>query len=337
MPGFPAWLSSPPHRTPSPPEDVSPETPPPLSLLSEGLLGSDEGEQEDPRDYCKGGGAQMLGSAGGVGGTGVPDCPPPLAVPPHPRRVLPSADRGPLQRSLPRGAQAGLGALLHRLALLGHLVSAPTPGTPAGEGVLWGGEGLPQTPGSPPQAEAFCGAEGGEERAPVHRDGSGRDQVAEMCECARIPRTRDPPTTPQQAPPPPRNPPLLHHSPLQVRDSDPSDPKRENIVQLIDDFKISGVNGVRILAGTPLSSLGWVLGRGALRPPPRGGVPGVGALLDTPPDICMVLEVLGHQLLRWIIKSNYQGLPLPCVKSIVRQVRGGPPRPPPPRCPQLPG
>uniref|UniRef100_A0A8C5TG20 non-specific serine/threonine protein kinase n=1 Tax=Malurus cyaneus samueli TaxID=2593467 RepID=A0A8C5TG20_9PASS len=52
----------------------------------------------------------------------------------------------------------------------------------------------------------------------------------------------------------------------------PSDPNRENIVQLIDDFKISGVNGVHV---------------------------------------CMVLEVLGHQLLRWIIKSNYQGLPLP--------------------------
>uniref|UniRef100_A0A8B9N4J3 non-specific serine/threonine protein kinase n=1 Tax=Accipiter nisus TaxID=211598 RepID=A0A8B9N4J3_9AVES len=69
-----------------------------------------------------------------------------------------------------------------------------------------------------------------------------------------------------------------------VRDSDPSDPKRENIVQLIDDFKISGVNGVHV---------------------------------------CMVLEVLGHQLLRWIIKSNYQGLPLPCVKSIVRQVLEG--------------
>lgn len=34
---------------------------------------------------------------------------------------------------------------------------------------------------------------------------------------------------------------------LQVRDSDPSDPKRETIVQLIDDFRISGVNGVRIL------------------------------------------------------------------------------------------
>lgn len=36
---------------------------------------------------------------------------------------------------------------------------------------------------------------------------------------------------------------------LQVRDSDPSDPKRETIVQLIDDFRISGVNGVRILLG----------------------------------------------------------------------------------------
>lgn len=50
----------------------------------------------------------------------------------------------------------------------------------------------------------------------------------------------------------------------------------------------------------------------------------------------MVLEVLGHQLLRWIVKSNYQGLPLPCVKSIIRQVRGGdtPPRDPPdPRSP----
>ncbi|KAM6106897.1 LOW QUALITY PROTEIN: SRSF protein kinase 3 [Phoenicopterus ruber ruber] len=68
------------------------------------------------------------------------------------------------------------------------------------------------------------------------------------------------------------------------RYSDPSDPKRENIVQLIDDFKISGVNGIHV---------------------------------------CMVLEVLGHHLLRWIIKSNYQGLPLPCVKSIVRQVLEG--------------
>ncbi|XP_044538838.1 SRSF protein kinase 3 [Gracilinanus agilis] len=69
-----------------------------------------------------------------------------------------------------------------------------------------------------------------------------------------------------------------------VRDSDPSDPKRETVVQLIDDFRISGINGVHV---------------------------------------CMVLEVLGHQLLKWIIKSNYQGLPLPCVKNIMRQVLQG--------------
>ncbi|XP_034442344.1 SRSF protein kinase 2-like isoform X1 [Hippoglossus hippoglossus] len=69
-----------------------------------------------------------------------------------------------------------------------------------------------------------------------------------------------------------------------VRDSDPKDPKRERIVHLIDDFRISGANGEHV---------------------------------------CMVLEVLGHQLLRWIIKSNYTGLPLPCVKSILRQVLQG--------------
>jgi len=34
----------------------------------------------------------------------------------------------------------------------------------------------------------------------------------------------------------------------------------------------------------------------------------------------MVFEVLGHHLLKWIIKSNYQGLPIPCVKSIIKQV-----------------
>ncbi|XP_074927408.1 SRSF protein kinase 3 [Chelonoidis abingdonii] len=45
--------------------------------------------------------------------------------------------------------------------------------------------------------------------------------------------------------------------------------------------------------------------------------------MGTDSDVCMVLEVLGHQLLKWIIKSNYQGLPLPCVKSILRQVLQG--------------
>ncbi|XP_060766337.1 SRSF protein kinase 1b isoform X5 [Neoarius graeffei] len=69
-----------------------------------------------------------------------------------------------------------------------------------------------------------------------------------------------------------------------VRTSDPNDPSGEKVVQLLDDFKISGVNGTHV---------------------------------------CMVFEVLGHHLLKWIIKSNYQGLPLPCVKSIIRQVLQG--------------
>ncbi|XP_029910371.1 SRSF protein kinase 2 isoform X1 [Myripristis murdjan] len=69
-----------------------------------------------------------------------------------------------------------------------------------------------------------------------------------------------------------------------VRESDPTDPNKDMVVQLIDDFKISGVNGIHV---------------------------------------CMVFEVLGHHLLKWIIKSNYQGLPLPCVKSIIRQVLQG--------------
>lgn len=39
---------------------------------------------------------------------------------------------------------------------------------------------------------------------------------------------------------------------LQVRNSDPNDPNREMVVQLLDDFKISGVNGTRILLKKPL-------------------------------------------------------------------------------------
>lgn len=34
---------------------------------------------------------------------------------------------------------------------------------------------------------------------------------------------------------------------FQVRDTDPADPNRERVVQLLDDFKISGMNGTRIL------------------------------------------------------------------------------------------
>lgn len=69
-----------------------------------------------------------------------------------------------------------------------------------------------------------------------------------------------------------------------VREADPSNPKRNKTVQLLNDFKITGVNGVHI---------------------------------------CMVFEVLGHNLLKLILKSNYRGIPLPNVKSIIRQVLEG--------------
>uniref|UniRef100_A0A1B0GNN4 non-specific serine/threonine protein kinase n=1 Tax=Phlebotomus papatasi TaxID=29031 RepID=A0A1B0GNN4_PHLPP len=69
-----------------------------------------------------------------------------------------------------------------------------------------------------------------------------------------------------------------------VRDSDPADPNRNKTVQLLNDFKISGVNGTHI---------------------------------------CMVFEVLGHNLLKLILKSNYRGIPLPNVKAIIRQVLQG--------------
>ena len=72
------------------------------------------------------------------------------------------------------------------------------------------------------------------------------------------------------------------HPVFQVRDSDESDPFREGTVQLLDDFKIIGVNGTHV---------------------------------------CMVFEVLGHNLLKLIIRSNYQGIPMQNVKSIIKQVR----------------
>lgn len=69
-----------------------------------------------------------------------------------------------------------------------------------------------------------------------------------------------------------------------VRESDPLDPKRNKTVQLLDDFKISGIHGVHV---------------------------------------CMVFEVLGHHLLKLIIKSNYRGIPRNNVRTIMRQVLEG--------------
>jgi len=69
-----------------------------------------------------------------------------------------------------------------------------------------------------------------------------------------------------------------------VRDADPNDIFRLKTVQLLDDFKINGINGTHI---------------------------------------CMVFEVLGHNLLKLITKSNYQGIPLENVRIITKQILEG--------------
>uniref|UniRef100_T1IKT2 non-specific serine/threonine protein kinase n=1 Tax=Strigamia maritima TaxID=126957 RepID=T1IKT2_STRMM len=60
--------------------------------------------------------------------------------------------------------------------------------------------------------------------------------------------------------------------------------RKGKIVQLLDSFKISGVNGTHV---------------------------------------CMVLEVLGDNLLKLIIRYDYKGIPLVHVRSIIRQVLEG--------------
>lgn len=69
-----------------------------------------------------------------------------------------------------------------------------------------------------------------------------------------------------------------------VRESDPTDVKRNKTVQMLNEFKITGVNGTHV---------------------------------------CMVFEVLGHHLLKLILKSNYRGIPRPNVKTIIKQVLEG--------------
>ncbi|KAK2151332.1 hypothetical protein LSH36_367g05052 [Paralvinella palmiformis] len=101
-----------------------------------------------------------------------------------------------------------------------------------------------------------------------------------------------------------------------VRESDENDPFREKTVQLLDDFKISGVNGTRILVALCLIMHSYYVRLGLMFRPGYHSL----TLLT---DVCMVFEVLGHNLLKLIIRSNYQGIPLDNVKQITRQVLQG--------------
>ncbi|KRZ59491.1 SRSF protein kinase 1 [Trichinella nativa] len=69
-----------------------------------------------------------------------------------------------------------------------------------------------------------------------------------------------------------------------VRNSDPDDSKRDRVINMLDHFTILGDHGIHV---------------------------------------CMVFEVLGHNLLRMIIQTNYRGIPIPQVKRIMKQVLEG--------------
>lgn len=69
-----------------------------------------------------------------------------------------------------------------------------------------------------------------------------------------------------------------------VRDSAPNDPYHNRVIQLLDDFKVIGPNGRHV---------------------------------------CLVFEVLGCNLLKLIINSEYYGIPIKNVKRIIRQVLEG--------------
>ncbi len=77
---------------------------------------------------------------------------------------------------------------------------------------------------------------------------------------------------------------LLHSSfGCQVRNADKRDPHREKTVQLLDNFDVNGVDGTV--------------------------------------HICMVFEMVGDNLLKLILRSEYRGLPRANVKSIMKQVQ----------------
>uniref|UniRef100_A0A1A9V961 non-specific serine/threonine protein kinase n=1 Tax=Glossina austeni TaxID=7395 RepID=A0A1A9V961_GLOAU len=69
-----------------------------------------------------------------------------------------------------------------------------------------------------------------------------------------------------------------------IRDSDPTDEKRERIVRLLNQFTTRGVNGVHT---------------------------------------CLVFEALGCSLYKLIVKNKYQGLPVDQVRNIIKQVLEG--------------
>ena len=100
-----------------------------------------------------------------------------------------------------------------------------------------------------------------------------------------------------------------------VRETDEKHPWRNRTVQLLDDFKISGVNGTHVCMVFEVNSfsIDHLLNIFSL------------VLIDETKQFhqLSVFQVLGHNLLKFIIRSNYQGIPLTNVKIMMKQVLEG--------------
>ena len=92
--------------------------------------------------------------------------------------------------------------------------------------------------------------------------------------------------------------PLIHLFLIQVSDADPMDNNRFLVARMLNHFTINGIHGTR----KPFISLKLISNLHFIK------------------DICMVFEVLGHDLLKLITGSKYRGIPLENVQLIIKQV-----------------
>jgi hypothetical protein len=84
-----------------------------------------------------------------------------------------------------------------------------------------------------------------------------------------------------------------------VRTAEPESGYRDRVVQMLDEFTVVGINGTHVCMVFEVSAR---------------------ARAQT---MFTSAQVLGHNLLKLIIRSNYQGIPLDNVRSIIRQVLEG--------------
>lgn len=272
--GFPAWLSL--AETPAPPRMRHQRPPLPCPCCRTGCWALTKGSRRTPGTIAKVGVSGHLGPwRGGGGGWGAPRhqgarLPPPSVRPVPPQVGITPCGLGTSSTGATTWCASWAGGTSPPSGSAGTSGECPDPWDPhGGEGCVGvfflGGGASPGLPRPLRRRKRFVALKV-VKSAPQYTE-TALDEI-KLLKCVSAPGfLPTPPKKKKRRPPGPFQPPVTPPPPAvlpQVRDSDPSDPKRENIVQLIDDFKISGVNGVRILRGTQVS--------GGLPPsPPQGG------------------------------------------------------------------